>query len=223
MMKHGHRLPRLFALTVMASRHTLIPTDASGNCLRQLKWNRYNAPFPSETIGLLAHVKGGAGRRLNCKISHLHKSVKHDHEHERNATTPTTPTTTYRRVGAVPQSHPGLCGTPVGPSKDTHGTPVPDREGRGWQTKSSTKRPPTNDNKTKTTFESNVLSGNRCSHTRENFHGSGAGSRNQRSTEMLSNKLPSRGSRAPTANHQSRSDAMLSSGVRRSQKRTTES
>ena len=37
----------------------------------------------------------------------------------------TTPTTTQRRVGALPQSHPGLCGTLVGPGKDTHGTPVP--------------------------------------------------------------------------------------------------
>ena len=32
---------------------------------------------------------------------------------------------TARRVGALPQSHPGLFGTLVGPGKDTHGTPVP--------------------------------------------------------------------------------------------------
>ena len=44
----------------------------------------------------------------------------------------TTPTHTTR-VGALPQSHPGLCGTPVGPGNDTHGTPVPTQwEGRGW-------------------------------------------------------------------------------------------
>ena len=68
-----------------------------------------------------------------CKYSQLHMSVKHDHEHQRkDATTPTTPTTTQRRLGALPQSHPGLCGTLVGPGKDTHGTPVPEREGRGW-------------------------------------------------------------------------------------------
>ena len=37
------------------------------------------------------------------------------------------------RVGALPQSHLGLCGTLVGPGKDTHGTPVPLRKGsRGW-------------------------------------------------------------------------------------------
>ena len=29
------------------------------------------------------------------------------------------------RVSALPQSHPGLCGTLVGPGKDTHGSPVP--------------------------------------------------------------------------------------------------
>ena len=43
------------------------------------------------------------------------------------------------RVGALPQSHFGLCGTPVGPSKDTHGTPVPNREGRGWPATTTTK------------------------------------------------------------------------------------
>ena len=37
------------------------------------------------------------------------------------------------RVGALPQSHPGLCGTLLGPGKDTDDTPVPLREGgRGW-------------------------------------------------------------------------------------------
>ena len=30
----------------------------------------------------------------------------------------------HKRVGALPQGHPGLCGTLVGPGKDTHGTPV---------------------------------------------------------------------------------------------------
>ena len=33
----------------------------------------------------------------------------------------------------------GLCGTLVGPSKDTHGTPVPEREGLGWPDTSFTK------------------------------------------------------------------------------------
>ena len=68
-----------------------------------------------------------------------------------DVTTPTTPTTTPRRVGAIPQSHPRLCGTPVAPGKDIHGTPVPDRKGR-W---SPTRRLPTND---ETDLESNVFS-----------------------------------------------------------------
>ena len=41
------------------------------------------------------------------------------------------------------------------PGKDTHGTPVPDREGRGWPDITSTVRRPTND---KTGLELNVLS-----------------------------------------------------------------
>ena len=39
--------------------------------------------------------------------------------------------TTDTIVGALPQGHPGLCGTPVGPGKETHGTPVPE-QGRPW-------------------------------------------------------------------------------------------
>ena len=34
-----------------------------------------------------------------------------------------------------------------GSRQDTHGTPVPEREGRGWPTTCSTRRPPTNDNR----------------------------------------------------------------------------
>ena len=48
-----------------------------------------------------------------------------------DVTTPSTPTTTPRRIGALPQSHPGLCGTPVGLGRDSHGTPVPE-QGRPW-------------------------------------------------------------------------------------------
>ena len=50
-----------------------------------------------------------------------------------------TPTTT-KTVGALPRCHPGRQGTLVGPGKDTHGTPVPEREGRGWLTTRSTVR-----------------------------------------------------------------------------------
>ena len=62
-----------------------------------------------------------------------------------DVTTPSTPTTTPRRVGALPQCHPGLCGTLVGPGKDAHGTLMPDREGRRWPDVTSTRRPTTND------------------------------------------------------------------------------
>ena len=51
-------------------------------------------------------------------------SVKHVHEHERTEHTMSRFQATQRRVGALPQSHLGLCGTLVGPGKDTHGTPV---------------------------------------------------------------------------------------------------
>ena len=48
--------------------------------------------------------------------------------------------TARTRVGALPHSHPGLCGTLVGPGKDTHGTPVLlRREGRGWPETRSTR------------------------------------------------------------------------------------
>ena len=73
----------------------------------------------------------------------------HDSKHTNNHTP--------RRVGALPQSHPGLCGTSVGPGKDTHGTQVPYREGRGWSAAASTKTT-TNDNKTPTSLKTNLLS-----------------------------------------------------------------
>ena len=46
-------------------------------------------------------------------------------EHERKARTTSRLQRTQQGFGVLPQSHPGLCGTPVGPGKDTHGTPVP--------------------------------------------------------------------------------------------------
>ena len=58
---------------------------------------------------------------------------------------------THTRVGALQQSHPGLCGTLVGPGKDTHGTPVPPwRKAVGGPTQAPRHDPPTNDNTTKT-------------------------------------------------------------------------
>ena len=97
-----------------------------------------------------------------CKFSQLHMSVKHDHEHERtgthDVTTPTTPTTAQRIVGALPQSHPGLCGTPVGPSKGHPRYTRARKEGRGWPDTSSTRRPPTNDIMTKASIVSTLFS-----------------------------------------------------------------
>ena len=63
----------------------------------------------------------------------------------------TTPTTHTTRVGALPQSHPGLCGTPVGPGKDTHGTPVPE-QGRLWVARQA----PRHDDKQTTTRQRQV-------------------------------------------------------------------
>ena len=62
-----------------------------------------------------------------CKYSQLHMSVRHDHEHERTERKTSRLQPTHTSVGVLPQSHPGLCGTQVGPGKDTHGTPVPQR------------------------------------------------------------------------------------------------
>ena len=50
-------------------------------------------------------------------------SVFHDHEHGHDVDV-----TSQQWVGALSQSHPGLCGTPVGPGKDTHSTLGPVRE-----------------------------------------------------------------------------------------------
>ena len=72
-------------------------------------------------------------------------SVRHDHEHERTERKTSRLQPTHTRVGAFPQSHPGLCGTLVGPDKDTHAV--------GART-----RRPTNDNTTKTSLKTNVLS-----------------------------------------------------------------
>ena len=78
-------------------------------------------------------------------------SVKHDHEHERKEHMMSRlqhhqqphgeGLALFHRVTLDSVAH------QVGPGKDTHGTPVPDREGRGWPATSSTRRPPTNDNK----------------------------------------------------------------------------
>ena len=59
-------------------------------------------------------------------------SAEHDHEHERTEHTMSRLQPTHTIVGALPQGHPGLWGTPVGPGKETHGTPVNEQGRRGW-------------------------------------------------------------------------------------------
>ena len=51
----------------------------------------------------------------------VHKHVRKRRQDDRRRTNRT------HRVGALPRSHPGLCGTLVGRGEDTHGTPVPPR------------------------------------------------------------------------------------------------
>ena len=61
-------------------------------------------------------------------------SVKHEHEHDDHITSRLQ--LPQQRVRTLPQSHPGLCDTPVGPGKDTHGTQgARTREGRRWPDK----------------------------------------------------------------------------------------
>ena len=52
-------------------------------------------------------------------------SVKHEHEHDDHITSRLHQPQQW--VRALSQSHLGLCGTPVGPGKDTHGTLGPVR------------------------------------------------------------------------------------------------
>ena len=61
-----------------------------------------------------------------CKYCQLHMSVRHDAEHAR-----TERKTSRLRDGSLSQGHPGLCDTPVGPSKTltVHGSPY---AGRPW-------------------------------------------------------------------------------------------
>ena len=75
-----------------------------------------------------------------------------------DVTTPTTPTTTQRMIGAMPQSHFGLCGTPVGPARTPMVHRCPRGKAVGGPQQALQRRPPTNDNNTQTSLETNVLS-----------------------------------------------------------------
>ena len=58
----------------------------------------------------------------SCKYCQLDMNASHDHDDENDCHTTSRFQPTRQRVGALPQSHPGLCGTPVGPGMVTHGT-----------------------------------------------------------------------------------------------------
>ena len=74
------------------------------------RWRRYSSCIRQESMEDPA-LDG------TCKYSQLHMSAR---QHKTSRLQPT-----HTRVGALPQSHAGLCGTLVVPGKDTHGTPVP--------------------------------------------------------------------------------------------------
>ena len=84
-----------------------------------------------------------------AKYSQLHMSAEHDHEHERiEHTMSRLPTNTHKGWIFATESPWTLWHT-SGSRQDTHGTPVPEIEGRGWPDTSSTTRRPTNENTTK--------------------------------------------------------------------------
>ena len=95
------------------------------------KWSRGNMVFL-----VISRKTEFAKYVVVCKYSQLHMSVTHDHEHERTErkTSRLQPTHTPR-VGSSPQSHPGLCGTPVVPARTPTVHRCPNREGRGWPDK----------------------------------------------------------------------------------------
>ena len=124
---------------------TPLPEIARRKRCQQVKSRERNS-----VVDVFGNQVGCFTDQLKCKYSQLHMSynqllsrpsthVEREREEHVRSRLQQHQQPHKERVGALPQSHPGLCGTPVGPGKDTHGTPVPDREGRGWPTTSSTK------------------------------------------------------------------------------------
>ena len=66
----------------------------------------------------------GLGQLPFHDANHHHRGQLHKHVRKRRRDDRRRTNRTHRVV-ALPQSHPGLCGTLVGPGKDTHSTPVP--------------------------------------------------------------------------------------------------
>ena len=92
----------------------------------------------------------------------LHMSVMYEHERKAHTTPRLQQHTT--RVGALPQSHPGLCGTPLVPVRTPTVHGCPNSEGRGWPDVNHHE----DDHRQTTTrhqpVSRQVLSGNKCRH-----------------------------------------------------------
>ena len=102
--------------------------------------------------------------RILCKYSQLHLHVKHDHEHHDQQP--------RQWVGALSQSHPGPCGTPVGPGKDTLGPYA----GRPWVARQQDDFRRTHNKKVQALSQLSLQKQVRSYCHLEIIHGSGAGS-----------------------------------------------
>ena len=84
--------------------------------------------FNRRTAHRILHSSGShewpTKRRILVSILSCTVSVKYEQEHEHDDHITSRLQTTQQRVGASPQSHPGLCDTPVGPGKPARGKAV---------------------------------------------------------------------------------------------------
>ena len=94
-------------------------------------------------------------------FSVAHKRLSHDFDHDHDHHTTLRLNPTRQRVGSLPQGHPGLWGTPVGPGRTptVHRCPKGKAVGGPQQTTSD------NERQTTTSLETNVLSENKCRQT----------------------------------------------------------
>ena len=119
--------------------------------------------------------------RILCKYSQLHLHVKHDHEHHDQQP--------RQRVGALSQSHPGPCGTPVGPGKDTLGPYA----GRPWVARQQDDFRRTHNKKVQALSQLSLQKQVRSYCHLEIIHGSGAGSLKPLMHEVRGQSQPTRG------------------------------
>ena len=113
---------------------------------KMASWREH--PQPAENLVAKTRMTENGDDVEGCKYSQLHMSVKHDHEHERTEHKMSPLQPTYRRAGA--ESLWALWHN--GGSRQGHPryTSASTEESHGWPDTSSTRRPPTNDNTTKT-------------------------------------------------------------------------